>query len=117
SSTRNTAHDVAEASTTEPSTGACKSPTTSSSANNTAANGVLNAAATAAAAPTGISDFTLSGPSPSFRPSTDAIPAPTWTDAPSRPSGIPLASVADVQKNFPRIVLTEIRPSRAYKAA
>src|SRR5258707_769554 len=42
------AQEVAEASTTEPSTGACRSPTTSSNANSTAASGVLKAAATAA---------------------------------------------------------------------
>ena len=37
----------------EPSTGACISPITSSSVNSTAAMGVLKAAASAAAAPTG----------------------------------------------------------------
>ena len=47
------AQEVAEASTTDPSTGAFISPMTSSRANSTAAIGVLNAAAMAAAAPTG----------------------------------------------------------------
>src|ERR1700759_5019702 len=93
------------------------SPTTSSSANNTAANGVLNAAATAAAAPTGISAFTFSGLNPNVLPSSDETPAPTCTDGPSRPSGIPLASVTDVQKNFPNTVPSEITPPRAYNAA
>src|SRR6266704_3758936 len=79
----------------------------------TAANGVLNAAAIAAAAPTGTSAFTFSGRRPSFRPSTEAIPAPTWTAGPSRPSGIPHASVAEVQKNFPNTVPSEIRPPLA----
>src|SRR5215475_4697660 len=109
-------HDVADASTTDPSTGACMSPTTSSRANSTAASGVLNAAATAAAAPTGISAFTFSGLNPSQRPNSDDNPAPTCTDGPSRPSGMPLASVADVQKNFPKTVPNEITPPRAYTA-
>ncbi len=43
----------------EPSTGACRSPITSSSVNSTAATGVLNAAASAAAAPTGINSRIL----------------------------------------------------------
>src|SRR5207244_3653223 len=77
SSNRNIAHEVAEASTTDPNTGACKSPTTSSSENSTAASGVLNAAAIAAVAPTGSSAFTFSVRSPSHLPSTEAIPAPT----------------------------------------
>ena len=34
-----------------------------------------------------------------------------------RPRGIPLASVADVQKNFPNTVPAEIIPPRAHKAA
>src|SRR5439155_5280825 len=112
-----TAQEVAEANTTHPSTGACKSPTTSSSENSTAAIGVLNAAAIAALAPMGMSAFTFSWLSPSQRPSTDASPAPTCTAGPSRPRGIPLASVAEVQKNFPSIVTRVIRPSRAYNAA
>ncbi len=70
--------------------------------------GVLNAAAMAAAAPTGIRAFTFSGRNPSARPRTEAIPAPTWTDGPSRPSGIPLARVAAVQPNLPRTVRSEM---------
>src|ERR1700730_7463962 len=101
------AQDVADASTTDPSTGACRLPTTSSSANKTAASGVLNAAATAAAAPAGTSALTFSGLSPSARPNTDDRPATTWTEGPSRPSGIPLASVTVVQKNFPKTVPSE----------
>jgi len=72
-----TTHASADASTTEPSTGACKSPTISSSENNTAAKGVLNAAAMAAAAPIGNRDFTFSVLRPRNRPRTDATPAPT----------------------------------------
>ena len=79
--------------------------------------GVLNAAAIAAAAPTGIRAFTFSGRNPMRRPRTDAIPAPTCTAGPSRPRGIPLASVADVQKNFPSTVRRLMRPSRANSAA
>ena len=89
----------------------------SSSENNTAASGVLKAAATAAAAPTGMSFFTCSGRSPSRRPRTEPMPAPTCTDGPSRPSGIPLARVADVQKNLPSTVRSEMFPSRANSAA
>ncbi len=45
------------------------------------------------------------------------MPAPTWTEGPSRPSGMPLASVAEVQKNLPRTVRRVILPSRAKRAA
>ena len=69
----------------------------SSSANTTAARGVLNAAATEAAAPTGINFFTYSLCSPSRRTSIDPMPAPTCTEGPSRPSGMPLASVMDAE--------------------
>ena len=61
---RRTIHEAAEARTTDPSTGACKSPVISSSEKTTAARGVLNAAAIAADAPTGISAFTRSELSP-----------------------------------------------------
>ena len=80
------------ASTIEPSTGACISPITSSSVKSTAAMGVLNAAASAADAPIGTSAFTLLVLKPSLRPSTEAMPADTCTDGPSRPSAMPLAS-------------------------
>ena len=89
----------------------------SSSENNTAASGVLKAAAIAAAAPTGISFLTCSVLSPSKRPSTEPMPAPTCTEGPSRPSGIPQASVAEVQKNLPSTVRSVMRPSRANRAA
>ncbi len=85
----------------EPSTGACISPITSSSENSTAAMGVLNAAAIAADAPMGTRARTLRGESPSLRPSTDAMPAPTCTDGPSRPSAMPLASVMEHMLNLP----------------
>ena len=88
----------------EPSTGACISPITSSSVNSTAAIGVLNAAASAAAAPIGTSARTLRGESPSRRPSTEAIPALTCTDGPSRPSAMPLASVMEHMLNLPSTV-------------
>ena len=45
------------------------------------------------------------------------MPAPICTEGPSRPSGIPLASVADVQKNLPSTVRSVMRPSRANSAA
>src|SRR6267378_370024 len=114
---RSTSHEVAAASTTKPNTGALRSPMISSSENKTAARGVLNAAAIAAAVPAGMSDFTCSGRSPMRRPSTEAMPAPTWAEGPSRPSGIPLASVAEVQKNFPNTVRKVMTPSPAKRAA
>ena len=89
----------------------------SSRAKTTAARGVLKAAAMAAAAPTGIRFFTCSVLRPSARPSTEPMPAPTCTEGPSRPSGIPLASVAEVQKNLPSTVRSVMRPSRAKSAA
>ena len=61
------------------------SPMISSSENSTAAIGVLNAAASAADAPTGTSHRTCAVLSPSRRAMTDAMPAPMWTDGPSRP--------------------------------
>ena len=102
---------MAELNTTEPSTAACRSPMISSSENRTAAIGVLNAAASAAAQPAGTSAFTCFGLSPRFRAITEASPAPTCTDGPSRPSAIPLASEAEQQKNFPSTVRNRIRPS------
>jgi len=45
------------------------------------------------------------------------MPAPTCTAGPSRPSGIPHASVAEVQKNLPKTVAKEMRPPRAHSAA
>ena len=100
----------------EPSTGACISPITSSSVKSTAAIGVLNAAASAAAAPTGTRLLTLAGERPSRRPSTDAMPAPTCTDGPSRPSASPLASVTEHMLNFPRTVRRLMNPSRMNRA-
>ena len=90
---------------------------TSSSANSTAARGVLKAAAIAAEAPAGMRALTFSGVSPNRRPNTEAMPPPTWTAGPSRPSGIPLARVTEVQKNLPRTVPRVITPSRANSAA
>ncbi len=112
---RRTIHEVAEASTTEPRTGECQSPMISSSANRTAAIGVLNAAEIAAAAPTGNKARTFSALRPSLRPRTDAIPAPTATDGPSGPSGMPEASVTDVQRNLPMILWSVIHPSRKWR--
>ena len=57
----------------------------SSSAKSTAATGVLKAAASAPAAPTGTRSLTRAGDSRSQRPTTDARPAPICTDGPSRP--------------------------------
>jgi hypothetical protein len=100
----------------EPSTGACISPNTSSSVNSTAAMGVLNAAASAADAPTGRSAFTLLVLSPSLRPRTDAMPAETCTDGPSRPSAMPLASEIADMLNLPSTVRMEMKPSRTKSA-
>ena len=61
--------------------------------------------------------FTCSVRKPSKRPSTEPMPAPTCTDGPSRPSGMPLASVAEVQKNLPNTVRRVMRPSLANNAA
>ncbi len=88
----------------------------SSSENKTAAMGVLNAAASAAAQPAGTSAFTCFGLSPRFRAITEASPAPTCTDGPSRPSAMPLASEAEQQKNFPSTVRNRIRPSLMKRA-
>ncbi len=100
----------------EPSTGACISPMTSSSVNSTADMGVLNAAASAAAAPAGTRAFIEAALSPSLRPSTDASPAPTCTDGPSRPNAIPLASETEQRPNFPATVRRLIYPSRMNSA-
>ena len=83
-----TIQDVAELSTIDPSTGACISPMTSSRVKSTAAIGVLNAAASAAAAPTGTSAFTLARREPQPPPKHRGDAAPTCTDGPSRPSAI-----------------------------
>ena len=83
----------------------------SSSVNNTAAIGVLKAAERAAAPPTGTRDFTCVLLNPSLRAITDAIPAPMYTEGPSRPSAIPLASDVEQQTNFPMTERREMRPS------
>ena len=83
----------------------------SSSENSTAAMGVLNAAASAAAPPTGTSHRTCSLLSPSRRAITEARPAPICTEGPSRPSAMPLASDTEQQRNLPTTVRNEIRPS------
>src|SRR5581483_1537481 len=105
-----TIQDVAELSTIDPSTGACRSPITSSSVNSTAAIGVLNAAASAADAPIGTRSLMRAGLNPNRRPRTDAIPAPTCTDGPSRPRAIPLASESDEHPNYPSTVRKRISP-------
>ena len=101
----------------DPSTGACISPMTSSSVKSTAATGVLKAAASAADAPIGTSALTLLGPRPSQRPKTDAMPAPTCTDGPSRPSEMPLARETEESPNFPSTVRSRIKPSCRNSAA
>ena len=105
-------HDVAELNTTPPMTGAWRSPTITSSEKSTAAIGVLNAAASAAAAPTGMSARTVSGLRRSFRAMIEARPAPIWTDGPSRPSAMPLASEIEQQRNLPITVRPLISPFR-----
>ena len=87
------------------------SPMISSSEKSTAAMGVLNAAESAAAAPTGTSHRTCAVLNPRRRPITDAIPDPMWTDGPSRPSAMPLARDVAQQTNFPITVRSEMRPS------
>jgi hypothetical protein len=92
------------------------SPITSSSVKSTAAMGVLNAAASAAEAPTGSSAFTLLVLSPNLRPSTEAMPAETCTDGPSRPSAMPLASEIADMLNLPITVRMAMKPSRTNSA-
>ena len=106
-----TIHDVAELSTAEPSTVACRSPMISSSENNTAAIGVLNAAASAAEQPTGTSAFTCFATQSQIARDHRSDPAPICTDGPSRPSAMPLASEAEQQKNLPTTVRSVMRPS------
>jgi hypothetical protein len=55
--------------------------------------------------------------SPSRRPMTEAMPAPTWTDGPSRPSAMPVANETEHRPNFPRTVRRLMRPSRRKSAA
>ena len=77
------------------------SPMISSSANSTAATGVLNAAASAPAAPTGTSSRTRSGDSRSHRPTTEAMPAPICTEGPSRPIEWPDPMQSTPVRNLP----------------
>jgi hypothetical protein len=58
-------------------------PMSSSSVKGTAAIGVLNAAASAAEVPTGMSAFNLPGLNPDWRPNTEAMLASAWTEEPS----------------------------------
>ena len=73
---RSTITEVTDATTADPIRLAFMSPMISSSANSTAATGVLNAAASAAAAPTGTRLLARAGESPNHRPIHDAMPAP-----------------------------------------
>ena len=77
------------------------SPMISSSANRTAATGVLNAAASAPAAPTGTRSRTRCGGRRSHRPTTDASPAPIWTEGPSRPIEWPDPMHSTPVRNLP----------------
>ena len=88
--------------TTEPSTGACRSPRTSSSENSTAAMGVLNAAASAAAASHGHQALhaVRAEPEAAAR-ATEAMPAPICTEGLRVPSAMPLASEMEQQRNLP----------------
>src|SRR5580658_3757199 len=106
-----TIHDVADAITADPSTGAWRSPMISSSENSTAEIGVLNAAAKAAAEATGIRAFFCSAVRPKRRPIVELMPAAICTEGPSRPREIPLASDAEQHRNFPIAVLNETLPS------
>jgi len=78
--------------------------------------GVLNAAASAAAQPTGTSALTFAGLRPKRLPITDAMPAPIWTEGPSRPSAIPLAREIEQQMNLPITVRKAIKPLRMKRA-
>ncbi len=97
--------------------GACRSPMISSSEKSTAAIGVLNAAARAADAPTGMSHRTCALLNPRRRPITEAMPDPMCTDGPSRPRAMPLASDVAQQTNLPTTVRREIWPSWMKMAA
>lgn len=90
---------------------------TSSSVKRTAAIGVLKAAARAAEAPIGTRVRVFSGLSPNWRPMAEAIPAPIWTDGPSRPRAMPLASEIEEQMNLPMTVRSRITPECRKRAA
>ena len=89
--------NATDATTVDPSSVAFKSPMISSSVNSTAATGVLNAAASAPVAPTETSARTRAGGSRSHRPMAEAMPAPIWTDGPSRPIEWPEAMRQDAE--------------------
>ncbi len=72
--------------------------------------GVLNAAESAAAEPTGTRFFTLVGDSRNQRPMTEASPAPICTDGPSRPMEWPAAMVSAPVRNFPMGVRARMTP-------
>ena len=77
-----------DATTVDPSSVAFMLPMISSSANNTAAIGVLNAAASAPAAPTGMSSLMRAGDRRSQRPMADAMPAPNLHRGALSPHGV-----------------------------
>ena len=108
---RDTTTAETEASTVEPMTRAFMSPTISSSANSSAAMGVLNAAESAAAAPTGTRFFTLVGERCSQRPIIEARPAPICTDGPSRPMECPAPMQSTPVMNLPTVVRARMTPS------
>jgi hypothetical protein len=54
--------------------------------------------------------------SPSRRPSTEAIPAPTCTEGPSRPKAMPEARDTEQSPNFPSTVRMLMKPSRSNSA-
>ena len=114
---RSTITAATEATTVDPMSGAFKSPMSSSSAKMTAATGVLNAAASAPAAPTGTSSRTRCGGRPTHRPMADARPAPICTEGPSRPIECPDPTHSTPIRNFPRGTSRGIMPPWRWNAA
>ena len=107
---RSTITDATEATTVEPSSVAFMSPMISSSAKITAAIGVLNAAASAPAAPTGTSSLTRAGGRRNHRPTNEAMPAPICTDGPSLPIECPDPMHSTPVRNLPNGTLQGMTP-------
>ena len=107
---RSTTTAATDATTVDPSKVAFMSPMISSRANKTAAIGVLNAAASAPAAPTGTSSFKRAGDSRNHWPITDAMPDPIWTDGPSRPIEWPDPMHNTAVRNLPTGTRAGITP-------
>ena len=98
---RETTEAETAANTMEPSTRAFRSPTSSSSVKVTAAIGVLNAAARAAAQPTGTSACTRRLFSENVSPIQLAAPEQICTVGPSRPRLEPEPMLRTPMRNLP----------------